>query len=248
MKRAITLIMAVIIAAFGSAGALATTSYFEAGSGYDFHDSTLYEDVYGSNYNYGGQNVTDIVDTSLLPGIIAPTPGTASAGSGGAGYVQPSYEYPSVFYPEGSFTTSTVSNYTAFTPASDVLRADGSIGTLSIPSLDISMKAYDGTGSQSMNKGVGHFTDTSAWNGNIGLCGHNRYAAYTIGSIKDLKLGDTIKYTTVYGTRTYAVSFVGAISSTDWSYLGATADNRITLITCLADQPSLRVCVQAIEV
>lgn len=38
------------------------------------------------------------------------------------------------------------------------------------------------------------------------------------------------------------------IASTDWSYLQATADNRITITTCLANQPSKRVCVQAVEV
>jgi sortase A len=58
---------------------------------------------------------------------------------------------------------------------------------------------------------------------------------------------NNIKYTTVYGTRTYAVIFVGTISSTDWTYLEPTADNRITLITCLADWPELRVCVVATE-
>ena len=76
---------------------------------------------------------------------------------------------------------------------------------------------------------------------------HNRGSAYSIGTIKDLEIGDTITYTTVYGTRTYAVSYVGTISSTDWSRLQATADNRLTITTCLANQPSKRVVVQAVE-
>jgi len=57
----------------------------------------------------------------------------------------------------------------------------------------------------------------------------------------------TITYTTVYGTRTYEVSYIGTIASTDWSRLQATADNRITITTCLANQPEKRVVVQAIE-
>ena len=76
---------------------------------------------------------------------------------------------------------------------------------------------------------------------------HNRGTKYAIGSIKDLKIGDTITYTTVYGTRTYEVSYVGTIDGTDWSRLQATADNRITITTCLANQPEKRVVVQAIE-
>ena len=41
---------------------------------------------------------------------------------------------------------------------------------------------------------------------------------------------------------------VKIISNTDWSYLQSTADNRITLTTCLADHPESRVVVQAVEV
>ena len=60
-------------------------------------------------------------------------------------------------------------------------------------------------------------------------------------------MGDTIRYETILGTRTYAVRTVKIIDWTDWSYLNSTADNRITLITCLANQPTKRVCVQAVE-
>ena len=73
-------------------------------------------------------------------------------------------------------------------------------------------------------------------------------ARNTILAASDLEIGDTITYSTVYGTRTYAVILVKTISDSDWSYLQATADNRITITTCLADRPSKRVCVQAVEV
>ena len=99
-----------------------------------------------------------------------------------------------------------------------------------------------------MRKGVGHFPGTSAWDGNIGLCGHNRGSSHNIGSIKDLEIGDMICYETCMGTRFYRVSLVRVIEQTDWSYLNNTSDNRITLITCLAGQPSKRVCVQGVEV
>ena len=80
------------------------------------------------------------------------------------------------------------------------------------------------------------------------MCGHNRGAKYTIGEIKNLEIGDKITYTTIYGTRTYSVSLVEIISASDWSYLQSTADNRITITTCLANQPSKRVCVQAVQI
>jgi LPXTG-site transpeptidase (sortase) family protein len=127
-------------------------------------------------------------------------------------------------------------------------RKDGSIGTLKIPSLDINMNVWEGETNESMKKGLGHYSSTSAWDGNIGVCGHNRGTKYTIGSIKDLEIGDTITYTTIYGTRTYEVVLVKTISNSDWSYLQATADNRITLTTCLANQPEKRICVQAVQI
>ena len=125
---------------------------------------------------------------------------------------------------------------------------DGSIGTIKIPSLKINMKVWEGETSTSMSKGLGHYSSTSAWDGNVGACGHNRGTKYAIGAIKNLKQGDTITYTTMYGTRTYAVTLVKTISNTDWSYLQATSDNRLTLTTCLADHPESRVVVQAVEI
>ena len=82
---------------------------------------------------------------------------------------------------------------------------------------------------------------------NVAVCGHNRGSKYVIGSIKDLEQGDIITYTTIYGTRSYAVETVKIISNTDWSDLQSTADNRITITTCLADHPESRVVVQAVE-
>ena len=61
------------------------------------------------------------------------------------------------------------------------------------------------------------------------------------------KLGDAVTYTTSAGTRTYAVTTVAKIGSDDWSYLGATTDNRITLITCVAGDASQRWVVQAVQ-
>ena len=127
-------------------------------------------------------------------------------------------------------------------------RSDGSIGTVQIPSLNISVKVWEGATNSSMSKGLGHYSSTSAWDGNVGVCGHNRGAQYVIGSIKDLEEGDLISYTTIHGTRTYAVVSVEIIASNDWSRLQATSDNRITLTTCLANQPEKRVCAQAVQI
>ena len=244
VKKALVIFATILMALPLSLNAVAADYSFTAKDTNDFYNPTCYEDIYGSAYNYGGQNVTDYFGIPTLPGIFSPAPQAATAGNlttGATGTPETRYDYVTA---TDSFI-ATISP--SFTPASELKRYDGSIGTLAIPSLSISMKAYDGTALDNMAKGVGHFPETSGWNGNIGLCGHNRNARYTIGSIKDLRLGDIIEYTTILGTRRYSVSYVGIIGATDWSYLNQTSDNRITIITCLADQPSYRVLVQAIE-
>ena len=170
-------------------------------------------------------------------------------GIGGGGYGVTGN--PIAVFPEvGSAVDPTVPIYQrpAYTSVEGMAYKDGHIGTIKIPTLKIDMKLWEGETNTSMKKGLGHYSSTSAWDGNVGICGHNRGTKYAIGAIKDLKKGDTITYTTIYGTRTYAVTQVRIISNTDWSYLQGTPDNRLTLTTCLADHPESRVMVQAVEV
>lgn len=242
---------------------------FQGAAAPEYYPSTNYEDVYGSRYNYGGINVSDNQAAELPYGVTSNTSigvmekagllgrtvafGRYSIDSGGVPAAVAEVNGIKNVTPQvvtvtpAPTQTVTVYQRTAYTSAADMVRSDGSIGTLKIPSLGINMKVWEGETDSSMAKGIAHYSSTTAWDGNLGLCGHNRGSAYAIGSIKDLKIGDTITYTTVYGTRTYVVSYVGTISSTDWSRLQATADNRVTITTCLANQPTKRVVVQAIE-
>ena len=221
----------------------------------EYYPSTSYEVIYGAAYNYGGSNLVDYQIPELPYGVSSTTQiGIMEKGylpslqqnagasiSGEYGIFDGLYDIPATAAPP-------VLSVPAYTGVDGMERKDGSIGTLKIPSLNINMKVWEGETRASMAKGLGHYSSTSGWDGNIGVCGHNRGAKYNIGSIRNLEIGDTITYSTVYGTRTYAVILVKTISDSDWSYLQATADNRITITTCLADRPSKRVCVQAVEV
>ena len=66
--------------------------------------------------------------------------------------------------------------------------------------------------------------------------------------IHTLEDGDKITYTTKLGTRTYEVFYVGQIEETDFSRLGRSSENMITLITCVRNVPEMRWCVQAREI
>ena len=247
MKRLRILFAAALMMAALAVQASALEYTFEGPESDDYYKSTGYEDIYGSQYNYGGANVVDYASTPELPGYHSSVQVQQPMVT--TGTVTPSYDNttaPNV-WDDWTGPGNTVTQ-TPFTSAGSLVRDDGSIGTLKISSLNINFKVYEGETNASMKKGLGHFASTTAWNGNICICGHNRGSSHNIGSIKDLSIGDTIKYTTSLGTRTYHVTFVGKISATDWSYLTPTTDNRITLFTCAANEPDYRWCVQATQV
>lgn len=249
-RRAFSLAAAVGLAASLSVGASALEYHIPGVEGAEFYPATSYDYIYDAQYNYGMTNSVDFQWPELPYGISDGTslgcmkktrfPMTPASSAGTSG----TSELPSLSL---DTAPSIAPVLPACTSVTGMERKDGSIGTLEIPSLGISMKVWEGETSQSMAKGLGHYSSTSGWDGNVGVCGHNRGAKYVIGSIKDLVVGDTITYTTVYGTRTYTVESVNVILDTDWSYLQETADNRITITTCLANKPEYRVCVQAVE-
>ena len=123
--------------------------------------------------------------------------------------------------------------------------ADGSIGTLKIPELDITVKVYEGESLANMKKGVAHFEFSSNWDGNIALAAHNGGSAGYFENLKDLKKGDEFIYTTKYGKRTYELSYMQTISDTDYSLLGWSNENTLTMITCVKGQSNKRLAVVA---
>ena len=138
---------------------------------------------------------------------------------------------------------------TGFTEVtSDLYYKGGYLATLMIPSLNVNVKVYEGTGSSILAKGAGHFEDTSIWDGNCYIACHNRGTNCYFGNSHTLNVGDTITLTTRLGTRTYAVTSVNKISDTDNSLLAPTAENCVTLFTCVRNQRAYRWAVRAVEV
>lgn len=258
MKKffSLTLTLAVLLFAM-SVSAQAADYAFETDGTPEYYPSSSYEDIYGSRYNYGGKNAVDYQIPELEYGQLSTTqtgvmekimlPGLQGAAATGSGIYGISSSGGTVEIPgflQGN--SAAVPLVPAFTELSkNFLLSNGAVGKISIPAIGVkNYYLWEGETTASMKKGLGHFTGTSVWNGNVAVCGHNRGAKYVIGSIKDLDVGDKITYTTSMGTRTYLVETVTKISSSDWSYLSSTADNRITLFTCVAGDPSQRWCVQ----
>lgn len=266
MKRflAVSLLLATMISTM-AVNASAADYNFDSTGNTDYYPSTSYEDTYNSRYNYGGTNLIDYQIPELPYGVLSSTQTgimekkvfndlVQNNGSGiyngngiygisdGSGILTPGIS------PGG--VTSILPAPIAFTKYSDdFCLSNGAVGRISIPAIGVSRYyVWEGETSSSMKKGVAHFSSTSVWDGNVGICGHNRGAKYVIGDIKELEPGDKITYTTSKGTRTYAVETVANIRNDDWSYLASTSDNRITLITCVKNDSTHRWCVQAVEV
>ncbi len=120
---------------------------------------------------------------------------------------------------------------------------------IKIPKIDLDVHISEGISSSVLLTSVGHFEQTSKWQGNVCLAAHNRgYKCNFFENIKNLKIGDEIIYTTANNKKVYKVQTNKVILQTDWSYLQPTKDNRITLITCEENRKDYRRCVQAVEI
>jgi len=123
------------------------------------------------------------------------------------------------------------------------------IGIFEIPKLGIIAPVKEGSSQEILKVAVGHFEESSLWNGNVALASHNRsrYAHY-FERINELQNGDEIIYKTKLGTKKYAVYENKVIESTDWSVIENTKENIITLITCVKNNQAKRLCVIAKEI
>lgn len=117
-----------------------------------------------------------------------------------------------------------------------------------ISKINLDAPILEGTTQEVLRRGVGHFTSTSKWDGNVVLAAHNRGYKYNFfQEIKRLKIGDIIEYQTEQGKRTYEVCGKEKIKETDLSILENTKENKLTLITCVENMPEYRLCIQAKE-
>lgn len=154
--------------------------------------------------------------------------------------------------PETVWEADDTVTYHAFTmPDKTLLDAEsGCIGVLSIPAIELSLNVYEAEDSmEAMRHGAAHYKDTSAWDGNCGISAHNGGVPLEVSfaNLHKLKKGDTVSYTTALGERSYTVTEIREIADDDWSWLARTADNRVTMTTCISGKPDKRLMVQAVQ-
>ena len=119
---------------------------------------------------------------------------------------------------------------------------------IQIDSISLKAPIHEGTTQEVMENYVGHFEESPKNIGNVCLAAHNRgYKNNYFNKLKELREGDEIKYKYNNIEKIYIVNKHEIIKNTDWSNLENTEENKITLITCVENEPEYRRCIQGIE-
>lgn len=123
------------------------------------------------------------------------------------------------------------------------------LGIITIEKIGLKVIVKEGSNKQVLKDYIGHIENTSTYEGNVGLAGHNRgYQNSYFARINELEKGDIITYQTKFYTRNYKVDNIQTIFETDWTLLENTKENKLSLITCIANKKNQRLCVQATEI
>lgn len=126
---------------------------------------------------------------------------------------------------------------------------DDILGILEIQKIGLRANIKEGSNSKVLKEYIGHIEGTSVYDGNVCLAAHNRGNKYSyFARLNELKKGDIVTYKTRFYERQYKVDNIQVIFETDWRNLENTEENKITMITCIANKRNQRLCVQAVEI
>jgi sortase A len=111
----------------------------------------------------------------------------------------------------------------------------GAVAILRIPAIDLDYVVVEGTDTESLKKGPGHYSDTAyPWEGSgrVGIAGHRTTYGAPFWSLDELEEGDRIVLATEYGIFDYRVTGSRIISPSDGSVLSQTRRPTLVLTTC----------------
>ena len=114
------------------------------------------------------------------------------------------------------------------------------VAIIRIPKIEVDYVVVEGTDTESLKKGPGHYTQTAyPWEdtGRVGIAGHRTTYLAPFWSLNELREGDRIVLATEYGTFNYRVTRVTVtpptgILTSGASVLAQTEDPTLVLTTC----------------
>jgi sortase A len=122
-------------------------------------------------------------------------------------------------------------------PAADrVVKVPGAaVAILRIPDIEVNYVVVEGTDTESLRKGPGHYTWTSyPWEdtGTVGIAGHRTTYGAPFWSLDELTRDDRIVLATEYGIFNYRVTHRALIDPSDASVLDPSDKPTLVLTTC----------------
>lgn len=108
---------------------------------------------------------------------------------------------------------------------------DGLIGRIAIPRLLLSAVVIEGIDKTTLRRAVGHIPGTAlpGQPGNVGLAGHRDTL---FRSLKNLKIKDEIRFSTLKGDFQYEVESLKVVEPDNVGVLAPSGENVLTLVTC----------------
>lgn len=119
---------------------------------------------------------------------------------------------------------------------------------LTIPKINLKdTPIKDGITNDILENYIGHFPITAFVKGNICLAAHNNgYENNYFNRINELEVGDEINYHYFNIEKKYSVYEKNVIDERDFLSLNESNEDTLTLITCIDNSPSKRLCIKAI--
>jgi sortase A len=121
-------------------------------------------------------------------------------------------------------------------PAEQVVKVPGkAVAIIVIPKIDLDMVVVEGTDTESLKKGPGHYTQTAyPWedHGRVGIAGHRTTYLHPFWSLDELEEGDRITLQTEYGIYNYRVTRHLIIDPSAGWVLDPTQRPTLVLTTC----------------
>jgi sortase A len=113
------------------------------------------------------------------------------------------------------------------------LRGDA-IGRIELPSLGKDYYVVEGTATDDLRKGPGHYEDTPmpGQRGTVGIAGHRTTNGAPFRDIDDLERGDEIRVEMPYGTFVYSVEKTRIVDDNDLSVKEPVGYKRLLLSAC----------------
>ncbi len=108
------------------------------------------------------------------------------------------------------------------------------VGDIRIPKIGLSQVVVEGTGTDDLRKGPGHYTGTPlpGQSGNASIAGHRTTYGHPFYNLDAVQPGDTIVVTTLQGVFVYDVFKQEVVSPSDATVVDDVFANWLTLTTC----------------